>query len=77
MSEISWEKSEYFWEISESSSHSFVGKRQEELWGGGRNSNVRVKIASLDTDVVRKKENKAVRPFKSGAWLLVALAPGL
>ena len=24
-----------------------------------------------------KKENKAVRPFKSGAWLLVALAPGL
>ncbi|EKX89968.1 hypothetical protein HMPREF9999_01359 [Alloprevotella sp. oral taxon 473 str. F0040] len=35
MSEISWEKSEHFLEISESSSHSFVGERQEELLGEG------------------------------------------
>jgi hypothetical protein len=33
MSEISWKKSEHFWEISESSRLSFVGERQEELLG--------------------------------------------
>ena len=38
---------------------------------------------SVSSDVILtrtlfvKKENKAVRPFKSGSWLLVALAPGL
>jgi hypothetical protein len=33
MSEKSWEKSEHFWEISESSRLTFVGERQEELLG--------------------------------------------